>query len=222
MSSPFIAVNFKAYEAVCGSKGLRLAEICEGVSDETGVQIIVAPQMVELSLVATRIRIPVWAQSADAVSPGGRTGHTTIDAISGAGAKGVLINHSECRKKMFDIDYLIKLCREKKIKSCVCTNNLEVSLAAAAMDPDFVAIEPPELIGGDVSVTTADPEIVRSTVEKVRKINRKIGVLCGAGVKNSQDVRKAIELGTCGVLLASGVVKASNPKKVLLDLASGF
>ena len=47
-------------------------------------------------------------------------------------------------------------------------------------------------------------------------------LLVGAGVKNGEDVRLAIELGAKGVLLASGVTKASDPKAVLLDLASGL
>jgi triosephosphate isomerase len=90
------------------------------------------------------------------------------------------------------------------------------------VNPDFVAVEPPELIGGDISVTTADPEIVQSTVNAIKSINPKVKVLCGAGVKNGEDVAKAIELGTQGVLLASGVVKAKNPKDVLLNLAGGL
>ena len=45
-------------------------------------------------------------------------------------------------------------------------------------------------------------------------------ILCGAGVKNGNDVAKAIELGASGVLLASGVTKSSNPSKSLHDLLS--
>ncbi|HID24959.1 MAG TPA: triose-phosphate isomerase, partial [Thermoplasmata archaeon] len=85
-----------------------------------------------------------------------------------------------------------------------------------------VAVEPPELIGGDISVTSANPEIVTGTVEAVRSINNDIRILCGAGVKNGDDVKKALELGTDGVLLASGVVKAKDKKMVLLDLAKGL
>ena len=81
--------------------------------------------------------------------------------------------------------------------------------------------EEPELIGGDISVTSADPEIVSGTVEAVRKINKSAKILCGAGVKNGKDVAKAIELGAEGVLLASGVVKAKDTISVLKDLASG-
>ncbi|HHO57127.1 MAG TPA: triose-phosphate isomerase, partial [Thermoplasmatales archaeon] len=36
------------------------------------------------------------------------------------------------------------------------------------------------------------------------------------------DVRKAIELGSMGVLLASGVVKAEDKEKVLTELVSAI
>jgi len=45
-------------------------------------------------------------------------------------------------------------------------------------------------------------------------------VLCGAGVKTGKDVKRALELGAVGVLLASGVVKSKDPKKALQDLVS--
>jgi triosephosphate isomerase len=50
----------------------------------------------------------------------------------------------------------------------------------------------------------------------------KIPVLCGAGVKNGEDVRKAKELGAKGILVASGVVKAENPEEAIRDLLEGF
>ncbi|MFB6077278.1 MAG: triose-phosphate isomerase, partial [Candidatus Nanohaloarchaea archaeon] len=84
-------------------------------------------------------------------------------------------------------------------------------------DPDFVAFEPPELIGGDVSVASAKPELIEAAVE-----NAATTVLTGAGVKDSDDVETALDLGTDGVLVASGVVKADDPAAAMTDLVSGF
>jgi len=53
----------------------------------------------------------------------------------------------------------------------------------------------------------------------VRKVNPDVVVLCGAGISSGDDVEAALKLGTKGVLLASGVVKAKEPKKVLLEMA---
>jgi len=92
----------------------------------------------------------------------------------------------------------------------------------AYLNPDFIAVEPPELIGGTVSVSDAKPEIISSSVKAVKLINNKIKVLCGAGIHNKDDVKKAIKLGAEGVLVASGIVKAENQKTALRDLVNGF
>jgi triosephosphate isomerase len=43
-------------------------------------------------------------------------------------------------------------------------------------------------------------------------------VLCGAGISKGEDLRAALDLGSKGVLLASGIVKAKDPKAALEDL----
>ena len=105
---------------------------------------------------------------------------------------------------------------------CACAADIEEARALTALGPDFVAVEPPELIGGNISVTTADPSIVSGTASAVKKISEQVGILCGAGVKNGADVAAAIKLGTTGVLLASGVTKAQDPESVVADLVSSL
>ena len=222
MRTPAIVINFKAYPEVCGEKGLELGRLCQEVALETGKEIVVAPQQCDLALFARDLTIPVFAQHIDAASPGGRTGHVTALAIKEAGAGGTLINHSERRMQLADIEAAIVAARKEGLTTIVCTNNLQVSRAACALAPDFVAVEPPELIGGDISVTTADPGIVEGTVKALRDLDPGVKTLTGAGVKTGVDVAKAIELGTDGVLLASGVVKAADVRAVLLDLAGGL
>lgn len=219
---PAIVVNFKTYPEAAGEGALSLARLCESVSNDTGASIIVAPPLMDMAWVASLVKIPVFAQHLDAVPSGSTTGHVTVENAKASGAVGTLINHSERRLKISEIHELIDRTRANDLSSIVCTNNVSVSKACAAMEPDFVAIEPPELIGGDVSVTTANPRIVTDTVESIRAISSKVGVLCGAGVKNGKDVATALELGTDGVLLASGVVKAKDKKAVLVDLVSGL
>jgi triosephosphate isomerase len=106
------------------------------------------------------------------------------------------------------------------MSAVVCTNNEAASAAAAALSPEYVAIEPPELIGSGVSVSKANPEIIRRSVATVHAVNPKIKVLTGAGIQSGECVKIAIDLGTDGVLLASSVVKAKDPGVVLRDLVS--
>lgn len=222
MRTPVVALNFKVYDQVIGERGLQLARICQEVAEETGASIVIAPQQTDLALVAREVDIPVLAQNIDNVGTGSNTGHVTAEAVKGCGCVGTLVNHSECRLKMADIEATITKCNEMDLETILCTNNLAVSKAACLFNPTFVAVEPPELIGGDISVTSADPKIVSDTAEAIKSLNPNVMVLTGAGVKNGEDVKTAIELGTDGVLLASGVTKASDPKSVLLDLVSGL
>lgn len=222
LRKPTIVVNFKTYAEVSGAAALELAKTCAAVSDETGASIVVAPPSFDLAMVARSVNIPVFAQHLDSAASGATTGHLTVENAFASGAQGTLVNHSERRIKIAEIHEVIDRCRAAGLATIVCTNNLAVSRACAAMAPDFVAVEPPELIGGNVSVTAANPKIVSDTVQAIKAIDARVGVLCGAGVKNGGDVSKALELGTDGVLLASGVTKAKDKRAVLLDLVSGL
>jgi triosephosphate isomerase len=142
-----------------------------------------------------------------------------VDSVKEAGAVGTLINHSERQLKLSDIDTAIKLAREKEIVSCVCVNNPSVSVAVAVLKPDIVSIEPPELIGTGVAVSKAQPEIVTDTVRLVREVNQKSAILCGAGISRGEDVAVALKLGTQGVLVASGIVKAKDQYSILREFA---
>ncbi len=217
---PIIILNVKAYAESIGEKGLALAKACKEVSKDTGVEIAIAPQQVDLAWIAKQVEIPCFSQHVDAISPGSYTGFVSLEAIKSAGAVGTLLNHSEHPMKIIEIDKIIQRSNELDLLVVACTNNLSVTKAIAELSPYAIAVEPPELIGSGIPVSKADPEIVSNSVKAVKKIDNNIVVLCGAGISTGDDVRAAIELGAEGVLLASGVVKAKDPKKALLDLAS--
>jgi len=212
-------VNFKTYLEATGRKAVELAGNAEKVSLETNVSIGVAPQFSDLSTVAKNVDIPVFAQHIDPVKPGSHTGHVLAEAVKEAGAIGTIINHSERQLKLSEIDEIIKITREKGLVSVVCANNPAISMAVATLEPDILAIEPPELIGTGIPVSKAKPEVVTDTVKLVRKVNSKVTILCGAGISHGEDVTAALRLGTQGVLVASGIVKAKNQYAVLREFA---
>ena len=219
LHTPIIIVNFKTYSEATGRKAVELAKKAEKVSKETSVNIVVAPQFADIATVAETVEIPVFAQHIDPIKPGSCTGHVLAESIKEAGAVGTLINHSERQLKLSDIDAVIKLAREKDLVSCVCANNPSVSAAAAALKPDIVSIEPPELIGTGIAVSKAQPEVITNTVKLVREVNAKVTILCGAGISHGEDVAVALKLGTQGVLVASGIVKAKDPYSILREFA---
>jgi triosephosphate isomerase len=217
--TPIILINFKTYEEATGKKALKLAETAEKVSLETEVCIGLAPQLTDLSPVAGLVTLPVFAQHIDPIKAGSFTGHVLPESVKEAGAIGTLINHSERRLKLADIDAAIRRTREVGLVSVVCANNPDVSAAVAALKPEMLAVEPPELIGTGIPVSKATPKVVSGTVKLVKEINSDVVVLCGAGISQGEDVHAALKLGTEGVLVASAVVKAKDPYTVLLEFA---
>lgn len=224
--TPMIVVNMKAYAEVNGEGGLKIAKVCEEVAKELAekkeLSIIVCPPQASLAWIATQVEIPCFAQHVDAVEPGSHTGAVTLESVKATGAAGTLVNHSERRLKIADIDFIVQKAKKLQLLTVVCTNNVAVSRAVAALEPYAVAVEPPELIGTGRSVSKVDPAVVENSVKAVKKIYDDCIVLCGAGITDGDDVRAAIELGADGVLLASGVVKAKDVRAKMLDLISGL
>ena len=220
--TPFVLVNFKTYLQSTGKNALKLAKIAEKVSLETEICIGVAPQYVDIPKITKEVSIPVFAQHIDPISPGRNTGHILAEAVKEAGAVGTIINHSERRLKLTEIEKVIKRVAEVKLISLVCIGSPRLSRKIAGFHPNMVAVEPPELIETGISVSKVKPEVVSRTVELVKSVDPKIVVLCGAGVSTGDDVEAALKLGTEGVLVASGVVKAKDPYKVLLEFAESI
>ncbi len=220
---PIILVNFKAYKESLNSNGLRLAEICEDVAIEHGANIGVAPQPIDLREITAGIDLPVFAQHIDPLDGAGAfTGHIVAENLKSFGVDGSLINHSERKMKLDDIKKAVEILKKQGMVSVCCAATPEEADQVAKFGPDYIAIEPPELIGSGVSVSTSRPEVVTRSVEIVKQVNPHIKVLCGAGITTGEDVKKAIELGARGILVASGVVKSADPKKVLVEFVKNL
>jgi triosephosphate isomerase len=220
MSSPLILVNLKTFKEGMGNRGHMIANAAQLVARESGVTIGIAPSYVDLHPLSHHFAIPVYAQHVDGFEPGAHTGHITAEALRTAGAAGSLVNHSERRLTLAEIEASVRALQAQKLISVVCSNNESTSAGAAALAPEYVAIEPPELIGSGVSVSKANPDIIRRSVAAVHAINPQVRVLTGAGIQSGECVKIAVDLGTDGVLLASSVVKAKEPGAVLRDLVS--
>jgi len=222
MQLPIIIVNVKTYQGGTGQAAVELAKTMEQVHKNTGANLAIAVQPTDIYRVSQIVDIPILGQHLDSISYGSHTGWILPESINEAGATGVLLNHSEHPLHIIDIAAAVGRARSLDMDTVVCANNIAVTAAVAALKPHMVAIEPPDLIGGEVSVTTAEPHIVQDAVTTVQNISPKTAILCGAGVKTGNDVSTALELGTAGVLLASGVVKAARPEKVLLEMAEAL
>ncbi len=218
---PLIVVNFKTYATAMGQKAVDLAQAMERASKDH-VRMIAVVSAFDLHAVKQAApSLEVWSQHLDPVGQGSFTGWLQPENAIERGAQGTIINHAEHK---VDIEHVQQLMQQlpDEFPMCACAADVDEAHRLAELGPSFIAVEPPELIGGDISVTTADPAIVSDTVNAVRAINPQVRVLCGAGVKDGKDVNTAVELGAHGVLLASGVTKASDVDAVLADLVAGL
>src|SRR6056297_33086 len=180
----FVLVNLKAYPC----DPVEVATAAADVADDSGVRVAVAPQAANIESVA-ETGVETWAQHVSPVEHGSHTGSTLADAVDDAGATGTLLNHSENRMKLADIDASLDAADRADLETVVCANNPEQIAAAAALGPDAAAA-----------------------------VDESVDVYCGAGISTGEDVVAAEELGADGVLLASGVAKADDPQAALEDL----
>jgi len=215
-------VNFKNYAEVLGEGSLRLAKAAAGLNWELGIDVVVAPPTLMLHSVASAVRIPVFAQKADLGEQGKSTGATIPESIKAAGCAGSLLNHSESRIPLDVLGQTIERMRSLGLTSCACAETTEEAVEIAALNPEFLAIEPPELIGTGRAVSKARPELLTGTAEALARAQYKGSLLCGAGIVSGDDVSAAIKLGTEGILVASSVVKAQDWPVKLRELGTAM
>jgi len=218
---PLIVVNFKTYATAMGQKAVDLAQAMERASKDHVRMIAVVSAFDLYPVKQAAPSLEVWSQHLDPVGQGSFTGWLQPENAIERGAQGTIINHAEHKVDIKHVRQLVQQLPDG-FPLCACAADVDEAHQLAELGPTFIAVEPPELIGGDISVTTADPAIVSDTVNAVRAINPHVRVLCGAGVKDGKDVKTAVELGAHGVLLASGVTKASDVDAVLADLVAGL
>jgi triosephosphate isomerase len=219
MKNPFIITNFKIYQTATADNASLLAKIHNRLARETGASLGIALNALDLRKIAHEVIIPVFSQHLDPVEYGAGTGKILPEAVKAAGATGTLLNHSEYRLDWDTLKRSINRAKAVGLITMVCAATpKEGQKIAIELNPDYIAVEPPELIGGNISVATAQPEIIRQAAVLIGSDK----LVIGAGIKTSQDVKVALALGACGILLSSGITKAENPEAILRELIQGL
>ncbi len=220
-----LVINFKTYEESTGKNAVKLARAVEAAATKSKSRInaVIVPTALDLcACLAVCKKAKVFGQHADPVAPGKSTGWLTVENFKAARAAGLLINHAEHQLPHEKIAETIGRCRKLGLASLVCAKDESEAAAIAKFAPDMISIEPPELIGSGISVSTAKPEVVTRGVHAVHQVSPDIPVLCGAGISGKDDVEKALYLGARGVLLASFITLAKNPEKAAEEIVAGF
>jgi len=212
-------INCKNYEEISGDKIIKFIKIAEKVSKKYKVKIAISPPQHLIGLVANS-SIQVLAQHVDDYKVGSTTGFVIPELLKKSKVKGSLINHSEHRISSKEIQKLVLKLKELKMTSIVCVKDVAEVKKYVKLNPDYIAIEPPELIGSGKAVSKEKPELIAKAAKAVKNTNTKL--LCGAGIVSGEDVVKAIELGSKGILVASGIIKAKNWNKIISEFAEAL
>ncbi len=215
---PFLLINFKTYIEASGKQAVTLAKLIDQTARKKKASVAIAVETADLYAVSKAVKTPVFAQHIDPIEEGAHTGSVLAKDVKENGARGTLLNHSEKRMKYRDLRRSIEIARKNRLKTVVCVNSIHTLRRVRRFKPDYIAIEPPALIGTGISVATAKPGLIRKAV----KAARGVPLLCGAGISSGNDVKRALELGTSGVLAASAVVRARNQKAIILEMINAL
>lgn len=222
MKWPVLLINYKAYDNSYGKRALELSRQIEGVARQfPEINVIISVPAVSISEISKAVSLPVFAQHVDPVKEGPYTGHITAKMIADAGASGSLVNHSERRIGFDEVAESVKLLSDEGLESIVCVDRNELVAPAAMLGATAVLVEPPELIGTGISVSSARPEVIMSSVNEIKRAGRGL-LLVGAGITNYEDAKRSMELGANGIGLASAVMKAKDPAAKVRELLEGI
>jgi triosephosphate isomerase len=216
-----LIINFKNYKEISGTNSVRLARVASKVGKKYKVRIAVCPPQHVMSEVA-KVPVTIFAQHLDNSKIGSTTGHVIPELVKQSKIRGALINHSEHRIPSNDIEELVSRLKALNMLSVVCVKDVAEAERYSKLNPDYIAIEPPELIGTGKAVSKERPEVITDSVKAVKNANNSTQLLCGAGIVSGDDVVRALELGTKGILVASGIVKAKNWEKAIEEFSLAF
>jgi triosephosphate isomerase len=214
MKPPIILINYKAYENSYGQRGIEISKKIEKVSKDYNVPVIISVPATMIYRLSQETDLIIYAQHVDGLEHGARTGAILPEMIKDAGAKGSLLNHSEKRIRLDEIHDAIIRMKKLGLESVVCVDRYELVHSMAVLNPDAILIEPPELIGSGKAVSKERPEVITRAVDEIKKTPG-VYLIAGAGITSGEDVYKAIELGADGIGVASAVMKAKEPEKVV-------
>lgn len=214
-------INFKNYDEISGSNAIKLAKVASKIAKKYKIKIAVCPPQHLLSEVA-KVPVTVFAQHIDTSKVGSTTGYVIPELVKKSKILGSLINHSEHRIPSNNIEELVSRLKALDMVSVVCVKDVSEAEKYSELNPDYIAIEPPELIGTGRAVSKEKPEIITNSVNAVKNAKNSTQLLCGAGIVSGDDVSRALELGARGILVASGIVKANNWQKAIEEFALAF
>ena len=219
----YFVINLKAYKQSTKKNFISLIKIIKKFEKDLikkKVVVIICPNHFEINELNKKFsskNIWFFSQSCDEFDFGAYTGKIPIHFLSEYKIRGTLINHSENKISFDKIKTTIEKAKKMKIKTIICCSTFNEFKKIEKLKPNFIAYEPKNLIGGDISVSTSKPQII----QKITNYSN-VDILVGAGVKTKEDIEKSIKLKAKGILASSGIVLAKNKSKTIKDFIDSF
>ncbi|MFW5702824.1 MAG: triose-phosphate isomerase [Candidatus Dojkabacteria bacterium] len=233
-----IIFNLKTYSETTGENlDKSLAEVSSWLESNPSLiqEIGLAPQLFELAVTQRYFSekyshsdpggeevLAIFSQHLDAIEPGRGTGKIAGANLLDLGISHSILNHSERRLGgIEEVVSTISFYAQSRLRLVVCVEDLEEAEAVARKSPYAVAYEPPELIGGDVSVTDANKKDVEEFIELVHSSGESKAYI-GAGIGSGADIRAGQDLGAEGFIVASSFAKAKSKAEALDNFFEGY
>lgn len=213
---PFFIFNPKSY--LKKDELLSLTRVCDNMAKKYKDEITIfatGPNIYLSEMVKISKNAIISAQNLDPIDLGRGMGYTAAETLSEIGVKATFLNHAENQLTLSNLVKAIDKAKNNNIINIVCADSIKEAKAIALLEPEIILCEPTELIG---TGTVSDNQYIESTNMAIRKINKDILVMQAAGISTPEDVYRTISLGADGTGCTSGVVKNSNPKKVLVEM----
>lgn len=208
---PFFIINPKSF--LYGESLMELAIYANEMARNNEIDIFFTAPLTELAdIVHECPDLIVTAQHVDDINPGDAMGKVLIDSLMHIGVQAVVLNHADQPLAISTLANIIERAKETGIYTIVCTDSIPEAKAVAMLQPDIELAEPTELIG---QTHISSHNYVTSTIESIKKVNSNVLVEQGAGIRSEQDVKVLLELGSDGVGVTSGIVKADDPIKMM-------
>lgn len=211
---PFFMLNPKSY--LYGEELLELAKVADELAAKHPISVFVTAPFADLAAIkAATEHVIVTAQHIDGIEPGRGMGHVLPESVHAAGARATFLNHAERPLSFADLVKAMERADELGILTVVCADSLKEAKAIATLKPDIILCEPTELIG---TGQTSGEEYIMKTNQAIKEVDSSILVMQAAGISTANDVYQTISLGADGTGCTSGIVKADNPKQMLIDM----
>ncbi|NLJ41463.1 MAG: triose-phosphate isomerase, partial [Clostridiales bacterium] len=159
--TPFFEIGTKNY--IYGDTLLEYAKAADAAAAKYDIDVLFITSPIEIRRVAENTKnLIILAPYMDTLYPGRGMADILPEGLKDAGAKGVVVNHSEKPMSLPAIKATIDRAKELDFLVFACADTIAEAKAIAHLSPDIINPEPTELIG---STNVSDMSYVLESIK---------------------------------------------------------